>query len=110
MLLALRFGTAALKPHVIGKSRLARSRQSYAERDPGLIALAKEIKTRGGRVSLREVAAELEARGYLTPRESATARRRWLRCWREPAAAGIESLDVGCPTGLLIMLQSACVD
>jgi Recombinase len=32
-----------------------------------MVALAKEIKGRGGRVSLREVAAELEARGYVTP-------------------------------------------
>jgi len=31
-----------------------------------MVALAKEIKGRGGR-SLREVAAELEARGYVTP-------------------------------------------
>jgi DNA invertase Pin-like site-specific DNA recombinase len=42
-------------------------RKSYAERDPGMIALAKEIKGRGGRVSLREVAAELETNGYVTP-------------------------------------------
>ena len=42
-------------------------RKSYAERDPGMVALAKEIKGRGGRVSLREIAAELEAQGYVTP-------------------------------------------
>jgi DNA invertase Pin-like site-specific DNA recombinase len=42
-------------------------RKSYAERDPSMVALAKEIKGRGGRVSHREVAAELEARGYVTP-------------------------------------------
>jgi len=42
-------------------------RKSYAERDPDMVALAKEIKCRGGRVSLREIAAELEAKGYVTP-------------------------------------------
>jgi DNA invertase Pin-like site-specific DNA recombinase len=40
-------------------------RKSYAERDAGMVALAKEIKSRG--VSLRDVAAELAARGYTTP-------------------------------------------
>jgi hypothetical protein len=39
-------------------------RKSYAERDPSMVALAKEIK---GRVSLRTVAEELEAKGYVTP-------------------------------------------
>ena len=42
-------------------------RKSYAERDPSMVTLAKQIKGRGGRVSLREVAAELEAKGYVTP-------------------------------------------
>jgi DNA invertase Pin-like site-specific DNA recombinase len=42
-------------------------RKSYTERDPAMVALAKEIKGRGGRVSLRKVAAELEAGGYVTP-------------------------------------------
>jgi DNA invertase Pin-like site-specific DNA recombinase len=42
-------------------------RKSYAERDAGMVALAKEIKARGVRVSLRDVAAELEAKGYATP-------------------------------------------
>ena len=32
-----------------------------------MVALAKEIKGRGGRVSLREVAAELEVQGHVTP-------------------------------------------
>jgi hypothetical protein len=32
-----------------------------------MVALAKAIKNRGGRVSLREVAAELAAAGYTTP-------------------------------------------
>jgi Recombinase len=32
-----------------------------------MIALAKEIKGRGGQVSLREIASELEAKGYVTP-------------------------------------------
>jgi DNA invertase Pin-like site-specific DNA recombinase len=41
-------------------------RKSYAERNPELVALAKEIKGRGGRVSLRQVAAELELRGHTT--------------------------------------------
>ena len=42
-------------------------RKSYAERAPELVELAKAIKSRGGRVSLREVSAELAARGYKTP-------------------------------------------
>jgi hypothetical protein len=32
-----------------------------------VVALAKAIKSRGGRVSLRDVAAELAAQGYTTP-------------------------------------------
>jgi DNA invertase Pin-like site-specific DNA recombinase len=42
-------------------------RKSYAERDPALVALAREIKSRGGRVSLRQVAAELASNGFTTP-------------------------------------------
>ena len=42
-------------------------RKSYAERDASLVALAKEIKARGGRVSLRKVAAVLAGQGYMTP-------------------------------------------
>lgn len=46
---------------------LVNGRKSYAERDPSMVALAKEIKGRGGRVSLRAIAAELEAGGHVTP-------------------------------------------
>jgi DNA invertase Pin-like site-specific DNA recombinase len=42
-------------------------RKSYAERDPALVALAREIKNRGGRVSLRQVATELASKGFTTP-------------------------------------------
>jgi DNA invertase Pin-like site-specific DNA recombinase len=49
------------------KAGKCEGRKSYAERDPAMVALAKEIKGRAGRVSLREVARELEARGYVTP-------------------------------------------
>jgi hypothetical protein len=42
-------------------------RKSYAERAPAMVELAKAIKNRAGRVSLREVAAELEAQGYMAP-------------------------------------------
>ena len=42
-------------------------RKSYAERDAGMVAMAWEIKGRGGRVSLRAVAAELAGKGYVTP-------------------------------------------
>jgi DNA invertase Pin-like site-specific DNA recombinase len=42
-------------------------RKSYAERAPEMVELAKALKGRGGRVSLREVSAELAARGYVTP-------------------------------------------
>src|SRR6516162_10028752 len=42
-------------------------RKSYAERDPALVALAREIKSRGGRVSLRQVATELASKGFTTP-------------------------------------------
>jgi hypothetical protein len=41
--------------------------KSYAERDPALVALAREIKGHGGRVSLRQVAAELASKGFTTP-------------------------------------------
>ena len=42
-------------------------RKSYSERDKQMVEMAKAIKNRGGRVSLREVAAELEVHGYMTP-------------------------------------------
>ncbi len=42
-------------------------RKSYAERDPGMVKLAKEIKGRDKRASLRDVAKELETQGYVTP-------------------------------------------
>ena len=42
-------------------------RKSYEERDPALVTLAREIKSRGGRVSLRQVAAELASKGFTTP-------------------------------------------
>ena len=42
-------------------------RKSYAERDPGLVALAWEIKGRGGRVSLRQMAAKLATKGFTRP-------------------------------------------
>jgi DNA invertase Pin-like site-specific DNA recombinase len=42
-------------------------RKSYAERDPEMVALAKSIRNRGGRVSLREIVAALAANGYTTP-------------------------------------------
>jgi hypothetical protein len=42
-------------------------RKSYRERSPALVELAKALKSRGDRVSLREVSAELAARGYMTP-------------------------------------------
>ena len=42
-------------------------RKSYAKRDPGLVALAREIKSRDGRVSLRQVAAEPAIKGFTTP-------------------------------------------
>jgi len=41
-------------------------RKSYAERDPALVALAREIRSRRSRVSLRKVAAELAGRGFTT--------------------------------------------
>jgi DNA invertase Pin-like site-specific DNA recombinase len=42
-------------------------RKSYAERAPEMVELAKAIKNRGGRVSLREVSVGLAAQGYVTP-------------------------------------------
>jgi hypothetical protein len=48
-------------------------RKSYAERDPTLVALAREIKGHGGRVSLRQVAAELATKGFTTPSGVAVA-------------------------------------
>ena len=56
-------------------------RKSYAERAPEMVAMAKAIKNRGGRVSLREVAVELAAQGFTTPsgeRYSASAVRSML--------------------------------
>jgi DNA invertase Pin-like site-specific DNA recombinase len=43
-------------------------RKSYAERNPELVALAKRLRRsrpKGGRMSLREIAAELAAQGHL---------------------------------------------
>jgi DNA invertase Pin-like site-specific DNA recombinase len=42
-------------------------RKTYAERNPALVEAAKAIKGRGGRVSLREVAAALTEQGFVTP-------------------------------------------
>jgi DNA invertase Pin-like site-specific DNA recombinase len=42
-------------------------RKSYAERAPEMVGLAKAMKGRGGRLSLREIAAQLAAAGYTTP-------------------------------------------
>lgn len=47
-------------------TRECEGRESYAERDPELVALAREIKNRGGRVSLRQVSGELSSRGHVT--------------------------------------------
>jgi hypothetical protein len=46
-------------------------RKSHAELRPELVALAKRLhrqKPKGGRLSLRAIAAELEAQGYLNER------------------------------------------
>jgi DNA invertase Pin-like site-specific DNA recombinase len=40
-------------------------RKSHQEANPNVVALAKSIAARGGRVSLRAIAAELEAAGYV---------------------------------------------
>jgi hypothetical protein len=63
-------------------------RKSYAERDPGLVALAREIKGRGGRVSLRQVAAELASKGFTTPSGVAYS-----------ASAVASMLDTDAPSG-----------
>jgi DNA invertase Pin-like site-specific DNA recombinase len=42
-------------------------RKSYAESNPGMVALAKSLRAGGRRVSLREVAAGLAAAGYVAP-------------------------------------------
>jgi hypothetical protein len=39
-------------------------RKTYLERDPDLVKAAKELSAQRPRLSLREIAAELEARGY----------------------------------------------
>jgi putative tryptophan/tyrosine transport system substrate-binding protein len=41
-------------------------RKTYAERNPALVEAAKAIKNRGGRVSLRKVAAALAEQGFTT--------------------------------------------
>jgi DNA invertase Pin-like site-specific DNA recombinase len=43
-------------------------RKTYAERDPDLVAKARELSARRPRLSLREIAAELAALGKVTPR------------------------------------------
>jgi hypothetical protein len=43
-------------------------RKSHAERNPGLVALAKRLhrqKPKGGRMSLRAISAELATQGFL---------------------------------------------
>ena len=43
-------------------------RQSYAERDPALVAKAKELSAQRPRLSLREISAALAAEGKTTPK------------------------------------------
>jgi DNA invertase Pin-like site-specific DNA recombinase len=43
-------------------------RKSYAEANPQLVYLAKQLSQRRPRLSLRQISAELESSGYLTPR------------------------------------------
>jgi len=43
-------------------------RKSYAEANPQLVDLAKQLSKRRPRLSLRQISAELESSGYLTPR------------------------------------------
>jgi DNA invertase Pin-like site-specific DNA recombinase len=64
------------KTRLVQKLRVARERKraangkcegrkSHAESNPKAVALAKAIKSRGLRVSLRQIAAELEGAGYV---------------------------------------------
>jgi DNA invertase Pin-like site-specific DNA recombinase len=43
-------------------------RKSYAEADPGMVKLACELSEQRPRLSLRKIAAELQLRGFTTPR------------------------------------------
>jgi hypothetical protein len=63
-------------PQEVGDARERRRREigkcegrkSHAERNPGLVALAKRLhrqKPKGGRMSLRAISAELATRGFL---------------------------------------------
>src|SRR3984893_14939945 len=52
------------RPHRVCGSRAA---SPVPSANAGLVALAKEIRGRGGRVSLRDVAKALEAQSHVTP-------------------------------------------
>jgi hypothetical protein len=61
-------GARERKRRDVGKCE---GRKSHAELNPAMVALAKRLrrqKPEGGRLSLRAIAAELEAQGYLNER------------------------------------------
>jgi hypothetical protein len=57
----------AISPAVSPAQHLDESQPNQAGGDPALVTLAREIKSRGGRVSLRQVAVELASKGFTTP-------------------------------------------
>lgn len=91
MVVAKLKGARERKRALTGKK--VEARKSHAERNPGLVALAKSLrrqKRKGGRTSLRAISAELATRGFLNengrPFAAARAEFRlfhyhWGRCW-----------------------------
>jgi DNA invertase Pin-like site-specific DNA recombinase len=58
-------GARERKRRDVGKCE---GRKSHAERNPELVALAKQLRRqrpKGGRLSLRDISAELASRGYV---------------------------------------------
>jgi DNA invertase Pin-like site-specific DNA recombinase len=56
----------AARDRKLAKGQKCGGRKSYAEADPELVALAKQLAA--GRKSVRKISAELAARGHSTPR------------------------------------------
>ena len=60
---SIRTGKAA-RDRKIAQGIKCGGRKTYLERDPELVKAAKELSAQRPRLSLRQIAAELEARGY----------------------------------------------
>jgi hypothetical protein len=56
-------------------------RKSHAEINPEMVRIAKGLRRRKRGNSLRAIAAELAARGYVNVNGRSTQRPRWPQCW-----------------------------